>query len=113
MAKAVKFRSTNLRKLPLIRFRKMKRQRDHGQAHHPLFGCPDSCPSCPCEPTMDVDPRMKGVQRLETILHEALHLVLPTLSEEPVRKAARYQAMVAYHLGYSADEDEHIENYGV
>src|SRR5688572_10921048 len=54
LAKSVKFRSTNLRKLPLIRFMKLGRHKVWGFAHHPLFGCPDNClHHCPAEPAVD------------------------------------------------------------
>jgi hypothetical protein len=107
------FRATNLRKLPLIRFLKLGRKGAWGMAHHPHFGCPVNCPNCPREITIDIDPRLKGMRRLEKILHESGHLAAIGLDEEIVRRMAMYQARVADHLGYTADEEEHVENYGV
>jgi hypothetical protein len=104
-----KFRSMSLRSLPLIRFMKLWRYNAYGRAHHPQF-C-EACPDCPRELAIDIDPRLTGMQRLEKILHESLHIAAPGLDEEVVRRGARYQALVARSLGYTADEHEQDEQY--
>ena len=46
-------------------------------------------------PRILIDERLKGSQRLETILHEIAHAVLgPTVSEEAVTELARVQRRV-------------------
>jgi Zn-dependent peptidase ImmA (M78 family) len=46
-------------------------------------------------PRILIDERLKGSQRLETILHEIGHAVLgPTVSEEAVTELARVQRRV-------------------
>lgn len=52
-------------------------------------------------PKMLVDERLKGGQRMETILHEIAHAVLgSTISEETVTELARVQRRVLMRLGY-------------
>lgn len=92
----------DLRKLPKIVFRKLGREGADGQAHHPIYQDMRAV-----QPTLEVDhTRMKGRQRLETILHEALHLAVPAMPEYVVRYAARYLSMVVWHTGYRADEEK-------
>ena len=46
-------------------------------------------------PRILIDERLKGSQRLETILHEIAHAVLgPTVSEEAITELARVQRRV-------------------
>lgn len=46
-------------------------------------------------PRILIDERLKGSQRIETILHEVAHAVLgPTVSEEAVTELARVQRRV-------------------
>lgn len=52
-------------------------------------------------PRILVDERLRGGQRLETILHELAHAVLgPTISEESITELARVQRRVLAALGY-------------
>lgn len=52
-------------------------------------------------PKMLVNERLKGGDRLETILHELAHAVLgPTISEESITELARVQRRVLMRLGY-------------
>lgn len=97
----------NLRKLPAIIFRKLGKEKADGQAHHQYYA-----EVTPVHvPILEVDPRLKGRARLETILHEALHIAVPALPEHIVRYAARYLAMVTWHMQYRADEDWQDEHY--
>lgn len=52
-------------------------------------------------PKMLINERLKGGDRLETILHELAHAVLgSTISEETVTELARVQRRVLTRLGY-------------
>lgn len=98
----------DLRRLPFIVFRKLGKQTADGQAHHPLYQETITLPHL----ILECDPRQKGRMRLETLIHEALHLAVPALPEKVVSYAARYVARVLWHLQYRADEDWHEEHYG-
>lgn len=52
-----------------------------------------------------IDERLKRRARLETIIHELLHVLFPTVSEEHVTEAARYIARILWALGYRADDE--------
>jgi hypothetical protein len=52
-------------------------------------------------PRILIDEKLKGGERLETILHEILHAALgPSISEEAVTEAAKVQRRVLTMLGY-------------
>jgi hypothetical protein len=52
-------------------------------------------------PRILIDDRLKGSQRLETILHEIAHAALgPAISEESITELARVQRRVLTMLGY-------------
>jgi hypothetical protein len=52
-------------------------------------------------PRILIDDRLKGSQKMETVLHEIAHMVLgPTVSEEAVTELARVQRRVLGMLGY-------------
>lgn len=52
-------------------------------------------------PKMLVDDRLRGSQKMETVLHEIAHAVLgSTISEETVTELARVQRRVLVMLGY-------------
>ena len=58
-------------------------------------------------PRILIDERLRGGQRLETILHELAHAVLgPTISEESITELARVQRRVLTALRYKEDHDE-------
>jgi hypothetical protein len=82
----------DLRKMPRVTFRKLGRHKATGMAHIPMDRRLDS--------HIEIDSRLKGREKFETYLHEALHLALPHLSEEEVLKAARFQALVTWSEGY-------------
>lgn len=63
-----------MKKLPkklILRDRKLLRENAQGQAIHPDL--------------LEVDPRLTSRDRLNTVLHEAIHLCFPNLSERDVR----------------------------
>lgn len=47
-----------------------------------------------------IDEKLTGRPRLETIIHECLHALYPTVSEEHVTESARDLARVLWSLGY-------------
>jgi predicted SprT family Zn-dependent metalloprotease len=47
-----------------------------------------------------IDERLERRTRLETILHELLHVAFPTVSEEHITESARDIAKVLWSLGY-------------
>jgi hypothetical protein len=51
-----------------------------------------------------VDSRLRGRPKLETIIHECLHVCCPTASEEHVTESARDIARVLWSLGYREGE---------
>ncbi len=96
----------DLRKLPVIIERPLMRHTADGLATHLLFTDPGE--KAPEEPIIEIDSRLSGRVRLETIIHEALHLACPWMPESAVLKTARYLAMIVWHLEYKreCDRDE-------
>ena len=57
-------------------------------------------------PRILIDDRLKGSQKMETVLHEIAHMVLgPAISEETVTELARVQRRVLVMLGYKEPTD--------
>ena len=96
--------SVDLRRLPKIVERPLRRHGADGMAMQLLYTEPGEKP--PNEPTLEIDSGLTGRARLDAILHEALHLALPALPEEAVLKTARYMAMVAWKMGYREKDDD-------
>lgn len=94
----------DLRYLPKIVERPLHRHGADGLATHLMYAEPGETP--PTEPILEIDSGLTGRVRLETILHEALHLALPALPEDAVLKTGRYLALIAWHMGYREKEDE-------
>jgi Zn-dependent peptidase ImmA (M78 family) len=58
-------------------------------------------------PKMLIDDRLRGAQRMETVLHEIAHAVLgESISEETVTELARVQRMALVMLGWREVKDE-------
>jgi hypothetical protein len=58
-------------------------------------------------PRILIDERLRGSQKLETILHEIAHAVLgPSISEESITELARVQRRVLTMLGVKEVRDE-------
>ena len=87
-----------MRKLPLIVERPLMRHAADGMATQLLHTDPSEIP--PERPMIEIDSRLVGRARLETIIHEALHLACPWMMEHVVLKVARYIAMIVWHLEY-------------
>jgi hypothetical protein len=57
-------------------------------------------------PRILIDEKLKGGERLETILHEIAHAVLgPTISEESITELAKVQRRVLTMLNYREAKD--------
>ncbi len=57
-------------------------------------------------PRILIDEKLKGGERLETILHEIAHAVLgPTISEESITELAKVQRRVLTMLNYKEAKD--------
>lgn len=96
-----------MRKLPLIIERPLMRHAADGMATQLLHTDPSETP--PERPMLEIDSRLVGRARLETIIHEALHLACPWMMEHVVLKVARYIAMIVWHLEYRR-ENERTDN---
>jgi len=96
--------SVDLRRLPKIVERPLMRHGADGQATQLLHTEPAEKP--PTEPILEIDTRLRGRVRLETIIHEALHLACPWMMEPVVLKVARYVAMIVWHLEYRDKDSE-------
>jgi Zn-dependent peptidase ImmA (M78 family) len=58
-------------------------------------------------PKMLIDDRLRGAQRMETVLHEIAHAVLgESISEETVTELARVQRRALVMLGWREVKDE-------
>jgi hypothetical protein len=55
------------------------------------------------EPTIEIDSTLVGRQRLDTEIHEALHLACPWMTEFLVARTATYIARVLWKIGYRVD----------
>jgi hypothetical protein len=49
---------------------------------------------------------LTGMEMLDTLVHEFLHVAFPDLSEDAVLEVARDIAVILWDLGYRADWDE-------
>lgn len=81
-----------LKKLPKkikVRERKLGREKADGLAwdHKPT-------------PVIEVDPRQPENDRLDTLIHEAIHIVFPKLGEMQVRGATKRIADVVWRDGW-------------
>ena len=104
MSKFRKNGMVDFRRLPKIIERPLMRHAADGQATQLLHTDPDEVP--PGEPILEIDSRLRGRVRLETIIHEALHLACPWMMEPVVLKVARYIAMIVWHLEYREKGDD-------
>lgn len=105
--KPEKWGSTDVRRNPLIVFRKLGQEQADAQAQEPL-----DIPEHPHDKGLiEIDPRLKGVDRLDRLIHESIHLALWYLPEEEVARAGRFASRVLNLTGYMADEDWQEENF--
>ena len=50
-------------------------------------------------PVIVLDPRLEGVELLDTLIHELLHHALPDLDEAPVERTATFIANSIWRIG--------------
>jgi hypothetical protein len=81
----------------LVRFTRL-RGRAAGWAYLPDANNPFS------ERKILVDSRLKNRAKLETVVHEILHVCYPTVSEEHITLSARDLARALWALGYREKE---------
>jgi hypothetical protein len=67
--------------------RKLGREKALGQAYHGLN-------------VIEIDPRQPESERLDTLVHELMHLLEPEWSEERVVDAASWMAAILWRQGY-------------
>lgn len=92
-----------MRRLPVIVERPLMRHVADGMATQLLHTEPNE--ASPKDPVLEIDSRLSGRARLETIIHEALHLACPWMMESVVLKVARYIAMIVWHLEYRREAE--------
>ena len=104
----------DLRRLPQIIERPLLRHIAEGLAFQKLHGDASGDRVPVKEPKIEIDSRLRGRVRLETIIHEALHLACPWMPEITVGPVARYVSMVVWKMGYRIDEftKEDVEENG-
>lgn len=74
------------KKVIVLQERKLGREQAHGQVHEPASD----------NPLIEIDERLRGLDRLTIVVHEAVHVAMPTLSEKGVIRAAKIVASVLW-----------------
>jgi hypothetical protein len=77
---------------------KISELRVHGEAWHP-----DMKAGRGNSPTMWIDYTLRSRARLETIIHEAMHLQRPTAPEEDITRDAKEMAALLWRFGYRGE----------
>ena len=85
-------RKKTRRKHITVKERKLGRERAVGLAYSDYYG--------PDKGLIEIDPRQKGKDNLDTLIHEALHLIYPDLSEATVVKHAGRLTRMLWRAGY-------------
>lgn len=88
----------DLRYMPKIIYKPLK---VYGYSHQLIHT--DSNEDPPDQPLIEIDSTAKGLTKLDTEIHEAMHLAAPFFQEDSVRRVATYVARVLWHLGYRQD----------
>lgn len=94
----------DLRYLPKIIYRPLLRHGADGMATQLLHTEHNEGKSNPPEPLFEIDSRLQGREKLETEVHEAMHLAAPWLPEVVVLQTSRYISMILWHLGYRQEK---------
>jgi hypothetical protein len=58
------------------------------------------------EDTIELDSRLKGRKRLEIVLHECLHLLNPSMSEEEVIRQSKKMCLTLWKLNYRCVDNQ-------
>ena len=80
------------RKHITVKERKLGREHAVGLAYSDFYG--------PDKGLIEIDPRQKGKDHLDTLIHEALHLVFPDMTEKDVVKHTGRLARLLWRNGY-------------
>jgi len=78
------------KKVVVLQERKLGREQAHGQVHNP-----DSD-----NPLIEIDERLRGLDRLTIVTHEAAHVAMPGASEKQVIRVAKVVASVLWADNY-------------
>ena len=64
-------------------------------------GCVGQCwPGGPEDNVMEVDPRQTQPDYMDTVIHEALHMLFPKVKEPKILRAGTSMAKLLWRLGY-------------
>jgi hypothetical protein len=94
--------AVDFRKIPRIIYRPLMKHGAEGMATQLLHT--DSPDEDYAEPTIEIDSRLVGRRKLDTEIHELLHLACPWMPEIAVRRTGTYLALVLWRLGYRQEE---------
>lgn len=61
-------------------------------------------------PVIVIDPRLEGVELLDTLIHELLHHALPDLDEAPIYRTATFLANSLWNLTGNVMPEDRIRN---
>jgi hypothetical protein len=78
------------KKVIVLQERKLGREQAHGQVHEPASD----------NPLIEIDERLRGLDRLTIVTHEAIHVAMPTLSERGVIRVSKLVASVLWADNY-------------
>jgi hypothetical protein len=98
MARFNKNGQVDSRFTPRVVYRSLGKEKADGLASHILMGDQTD------EPLIEVDSGLRGLLRMEAELHEAIHLILPSLPEGLVLRSGRYLSRFLWRVGYRIPE---------
>ena len=94
--------TVDFRKIPRIVYRPLGKHTAEGMATQLLHTYDGGDQAG--EPMVEIDSRLKGRRKLDTEIHELLHLACPWMPEVAVRRTGTYLALVLWNLGYRQKE---------
>ena len=96
--------TVDFRRIPRIVYRPLLKHGAEGMATQLLHtDTPDEKQQ---DPLIEIDSRLTGRRRLDTEVHELLHLACPWMPEVAVRRTATYLALVLWRIGYRLENEE-------
>lgn len=78
------------KKVIVLQERKLGREQAHGMVWNPDKD----------NPLIELDPKLRGLERLTILIHEATHVAFPTMSERQVIRAGKLIAAVLWAENY-------------
>ena len=90
-------KSTKKRRVINVRERNLGREKAMGLAHFDYYGENKNL--------IEVDPRQNSMDYLDTLIHEALHVMFPDMSEAEVVKHSSRFARLVWRQGYRRNQD--------